>query len=765
MSTTLLDAAMSPAPLLVVKASLLLAAAGCVAALLRRRTSAATRHLIWSLALVGTLLLPMASIAVPGWIFTIGIAPKAADAAPVIDWGNESVASPSTPASVTVDAEAPPAGARRFNLSWPALIGAVYSGGVAVILIALFVHRSSVRRCARRASDVRDPEWSRLLAECARGMGVRSEVRLLRSREQSMPMTFGIRRPSILIPAIAETWTGDRRRAVILHELAHIARRDCLTQTLAFVACALYWFHPAIWWVTRRLRIERELACDDRVIAAGAQPREYAGHLLEIAYSFGDHRVSAMAVSMARPQQLESRMLAALDDGRNRTVPAPRVRAAGTLVAAALLLGIAGATPTLDASAPEGERPGITEAASQPASPLPRVLTDLRDGAQSVLRTAADAIQTAQENLPGTWELRPTEKEGVVHLRLMELNSSNGSNVPVDQLEGLTAVQLAGPGGPVQFRIRRDAGTFTFEGVLRNRVAAGTFSFSPNPSFPAELAKRGFAQPTAREQYQMARHDIGFAYIDELSKQGYAKPPTAELVRAGQHGVNVTYLREMGALGYRLASLEPLVTLRDHGVTPDYVRGLADLGYKQLPADDLRNARDHGITPEYVRGMRDSGYASLTMEELVNARDHGVTPEYVRELGEAGHRKLPLQQLIRVRDHGVGGEYARDMRQLGFAVPIDELVRARDHGVTAEFVRDMAALGYTNLTLDNLIRIRDHGVTPDYAKALKALGYDRLAVEDLVMLRDHGLSAERIRAANERAGTRLPIDLLKSLAR
>jgi beta-lactamase regulating signal transducer with metallopeptidase domain len=765
MSTTLLDAAMSPAPLLVVKVSLLLGAAGGVAALWRRHTSAATRHLIWSLTLVGTLLLPMVSIVLPGWTFTIGSAPKAADAAPFVDRGNEFAASPSTPASVTVDADAPPAGARRFNLSWPALIGVVYSGGVAVMLIALFVHRSSVRGCARRASDVGDPEWCRLLTECARGMGVRSEVRLLRSREQSMPMTFGIRRPSILIPAIAETWTGDRRRAVILHELAHIARRDCLTQTLAFVACTLYWFHPAVWWVARRLQIERELACDDRVIAAGTRPREYAGHLLEIAYSFGDHRVSAMAVSMARPQQLERRMLAALDDGRNRTVPAPRVRAVGTLVAAALLLGIAGATPTLDASAQEGASPDITEAASQPARPLARVLTDLREEAEIVLRTAADAIKTVQENLPGTWELRPTGKEGVVHLRLMELNSSNGSIVPVDLLEGLTAAQLAGPGGPVQFRIRRDAGTFTFEGVLRSRVAAGTFSFSPNPSFPAELAKRGFAQPTAREQYQMARHDIGFAYIDELSKQGYAKPPTAELVRAGQHGVDVTYLREMGALGYRLASLEPLVTLRDHGVTPDYVRGLADLGYKQLPADDLRKARDHGITPEYVRGMRDSGYASLAIEELVNARDHGVTPEYVRELGEAGHRKLPLQQLIRVRDHGVGGEYARDMRQLGFAVPIDELVRARDHGVTAEFAREMAALGYKNLTLDNLIRIRDHGVTPDYAKSLKALGYEGLAVEDLVMLRDHGLTAERIRAANQRAGTRLPIDLLKSLAR
>jgi len=62
------------------------------------------------------------------------------------------------------------------------------------------------------------------------------------------------------------------------------------------------------------------------------------------------------------------------------------------------------------------------------------------------------------------------------------------------------------------------------------------------------------------------------------------------------------------------------------------------------------------------------------------------------------------------------------------------------------------------------IRVRDHGVTPKYAQELKALGYDGLTVEDLVTLRDHGLTPDRIRAANARAGTRLPIDMLKSLA-
>ena len=115
-------------------------------------------------------------------------------------------------------------------------------------------------------------------------MGVVRPVRLLRSREHNVPVALGTVRPSIVIPSIADTWSDDRRTAVMLHELAHVARYDCLTHTLAVAACAMYWFHPGVWWVARRLRVERELACDDRVIAAGTEPRDYAGHLLEIAY-------------------------------------------------------------------------------------------------------------------------------------------------------------------------------------------------------------------------------------------------------------------------------------------------------------------------------------------------------------------------------------------------------------------------------------------------------------------------------------------------
>ena len=746
----------------VVKATVLLVVPAVVLLTYGRRASAATRHLAWTLVLASIALLPPLSVALPAWGVVVRSAPPAAAidaAAPAaVLESSSSIAEPASwPAASAVATETSQIAPAEAVISWPRVAAGVYATGVIALLIFVMAQRWKLHRLVRRASVVNDAEWAPLLASAARKMGLHRPVRLLRSRELNIPVTFGTRHPAVMIPAIADTWTEDRRRAVILHELAHVARRDCLTQTAAFGACILYWFHPVAWWTARRLRIESELACDDRVIAAGTDGRDYADHLLEIAYSVSGERAPALAIGMARPRQLEGRLLAALDAARNRAVPPWGVRLGVLAGATVLLIVLSGARPVVDAAGPaERDDPRVTASRLFDTDALVRRIVDF-------VRDTAVALGF-QDPLPGTWEVRVTETKGTVHLRLSERNSSTGNNVPLEQLEGLTAAQLGG-GGPVQFKIRRDAGTLNFEGVMRNGIGAGTFTFAPDPGFPAALEKRGFARPTATEQYQMARYDIGFAFVDELNTQGYAKPTTADLIRAGQHGVNGTYLREMSSLGFKLGSLNELIELRDHGVTAAYARELGELGYKGLGAQELRQARDHGVTPEYVRGMRDAGHSGLTMAALINARDHGVTPEYTRELGDAGHRNLPLDKLINVRDHGVSAEYARDMRALGYAVPMDDLVRARDHGVSVEYVRDMAALGYAKLPLATLIQARDHGVSAEYAREIKALGYDNVPLDDLVTLRDHGLTAERIRDANKRAGVKLPIEMLRSLVR
>ena len=736
MTPYLVDNSISTAVEIVVKASLLLAI-GVVVHALSRRASASTRHLMLTIAMTSVLLLPLASSVSPEWEVAVRTIAPAAEGSPIEPRADEKMnIAPPSPAIFEAGSHIQPA---PDAVSWSFAALGVYVAGVFAMLLQWIAQRWKMRRFARRATLVEDDEWMRVLSEDALRMGVERPVRLLWSREHNVPFVFGIRRGFIVMPLIAQTWTEERRRAVMRHELAHLARYDSVTQLLALACCAIYWFHPVAWWVARRLRVEAELACDDRVIAAGTEAREYAGHLLEIAYSLGGSRAPALAIAMARPRQLEGRMLAALDGTRNRGIPRGSFRVMASATAMTLLCVLAGARPVT-----------VTATTVHIGDSGPEVVVETRE--------------TATQETPGTWEIRPGRTEGTVHLRIVEVNSSSGTSVPIASLEGLTGEQLTGAGGPVQFRVRRDAGTFTFEGVIRRGVGAGTFSFAANTNFPGELAKRGFARPSEREQYQLARHDIGYAFVDELNRLGYAKPTTAELVRAGQHGVNTTYLRDMGGLGYRLGSLDPLITLRDHGVTPEYVRALAELGYKGLQADAIRQARDHGVSAEYVRAMRDAGYGSLPMEALINARDHGVSPEFVRGLADAGYKGLALDELIRVRDHGVSPEYVREMRQLGHNLGIAEFVNARDHGVSVEYVRELGTLGYGKLPMTSFVRARDHGVSVEYVRALRALGYDQLSMDDLITLRDHGLTAERIKAANARAGTRLPVDLLKALA-
>jgi len=758
MSTLFDDTGLAAALWIVIKASALLGVAALAQLALYRRASAATRHFLWAVAVLSVLLLPVVSVAIPDWTVGIRVERQPAPVPAAVDHTATATGAGTLSVPTVTWLESRSVASPQVSVTWKPATLSAYAIGTIGILAFLVLQHWTVWRFARRATLLHEAEWARLLDTAVATIGVRRPVRLLLSREHTVPFSFGLRRASIVIPAVAEAWAEDRRRAVLFHELAHVARYDCLTQTLALVACAMYWFHPAVWAIARRLRVERELACDDRVIEAGTVAREYAAHLLEIAYASAGRRTPVLAVSMARPRQLEGRMLAALDERHNRSVPTMGSRVAATAIAAAFVCPLAAATPAIVTVGSEASP--VASMSREAAAPVPAAPDTTSFPRRAALRTTG----IAQDGLPGTWEIRPSGTEGMVNLRLVEPNSSSSTNVPIARLEGLARAQLSGAGGPVQFRVRRDAGTFTFEGVIRNGVGAGTFSFSPDSNFPAELAKRGFARPTEREQYQMARHDIGYAFLDELNAQGYSKPATSELVRAGQHGVNAPYVRDMGALGYRLGSLQPLIELRDHGVTPDYVRALAELGYKGLSHEQIRRARDHGITAEHVRAMRDAGYGSLPMDDLITARDHGVTAEYVRQLGDAGQRKLPLEDLVKVRDHGVTPEYIRDMSQLGYALPLNELIRARDHGVTVDYVREMTALGYKGQSMDALVRVRDHGVTSEYAQEIKALGYTGVTLDELVTLRDHGLTAERIRAANTRAGTRLPIDLLKSLA-
>ena len=622
---------------LLVKASMLVGAALVVQWLIGARSSAAARHLSWSIVVIGLLGLPLLSAVLPTWEValpvsrSLSVAPANGDVGPspgAPDSIVRSSAVDSPSASAAPAPDAPPV-QEKPSMSWPTALVVLYTWGALVLLTYLAAEQLSVRRLAMQATEIVDDGWRQMLDECRRSLRIEHPVRLLRSRQHTMPMVFGLRSPAILLPAIADTWDDDRRRAVVLHELAHVSRRDCLTQTLGAIACAAYWPHPGVWWIARRLRIERELACDDLVLTAGTSARDYAGHLLELAHTLGGGRAPALVVTMARPRQLEGRMLAVMDTGRSRVVPGIRTRLASVAVAAALLVPLASADavvvnataalpPDTNVAVPP-DTSAVAHASTESARQAPPSATSRRARGVSNRAEGSDGIQ--QSTFRGTWEIRQSPKTGTVHLRMTEGDWSSGFSIPVDRLEGISSAQLASASGPVKFSIRRDAGTFAFEGTARDGVAGGVFYFSPNTGFGAELEKRGYGRPTDAEQYSLARGDIGFAFLDELTKQGYSRPSISQLVRAGDHGAHFDYLQRDGC------------------------RGLSP-GFDRHVDQAAGSRRDAGLHPRALGTERQESFGRRAAAHSRSRRERRV------------HSRIPRPRL-RIRNRGPARDCAR----------------------------------------------------------------------------------------------------------
>jgi beta-lactamase regulating signal transducer with metallopeptidase domain len=376
-------------------------AAGATA--LMRRSAAATRHLVWTTAVASVLALPLLEFVAPRWNLPIAPAPWAAVAplpavAPVTAVAPVAAVAPVVgvvaPAPVTgvitaapVGAEiavvAPAAGlvavataperAAAPHLSALAWVGLVWAFGALVVLARLALGTLGLSRLVRRAAPADDATWVMLLQRLARQLGIRRPVTLLVGRTGTVPVTWGVVYPIVLLPADADAWSEERRRAVLLHELAHVERFDAFTHVLSQVALALFWFHPLVVLAARRLRAERERACDDVVLAVGTRPSEYAGDLLELVQTLGEASPAAAALAMARRSEFEGRLLAILDPAL------PRIRTTRRGAAAACAVAAVAAVPLAGARAGQPPAPSVPDApvvATVPAAPAPSYIVN-----------------------------------------------------------------------------------------------------------------------------------------------------------------------------------------------------------------------------------------------------------------------------------------------------------------------------------------------------------------------------------------------------
>ena len=313
------------------KSTVVLGAAWLAAWALRGR-SAALRHLVWTAAAAAVLALPFLSASLPALRVPASGALLPFDPAVVFRVASSAAVEP--PSSSLL----PSATARRAinaprYYDWRIWLMLLWAAGAAAAFARMLAAFIAMWRVQRAARPFPDDGLARALAE---SLGIRHPVRVLESRPGGMPMTFGLLRPAVFMPPEAAAWSEERRRIVLLHELAHVRRGDVATHLLARTALSLNWWNPLAWSAWREFLKERERATDDLVLNAGARASDYAGHLLEVARTLQSAPATAWAaVAMARRSQLEGRLLAILDSGVKRHAPGRMAALAATLLAIA----------------------------------------------------------------------------------------------------------------------------------------------------------------------------------------------------------------------------------------------------------------------------------------------------------------------------------------------------------------------------------------------------------------------------------------------
>jgi len=405
--------------LLILWATLLLGSAWMIAGLLHRASSA-VRYCVWQFALMGLLVLPAVFALLPGIPLgpaltgtkstpansgprlTTKAAPNAVAPSLELPLGARSFATdgPTDPAhsSIAIKSsvvaeerdqegsfvESPgerpndvrePTTARRAAMpwvSWSALLVGIWASGVVVQLAWLVRCIGRAGRLVRAAVALDDLRVLQIQADLQRRLSLSRPVRLLKSATPCTPVAVGVLSPSILLPANCVDWPVEKIRMVLSHELAHVERRDVFWQLAARMAAALYWFHPLTWLALRRIRQERERACDDRVLLAGVPPVDYAAGLAEFAAGMAGRSMPLVgSLGMAEHLPLEDRVRSILDASVARNPASPRAR--GILLAATtcvvLLLGVLrpfSPAPMALADAPKSD--GRATAADAPKS-------------------------------------------------------------------------------------------------------------------------------------------------------------------------------------------------------------------------------------------------------------------------------------------------------------------------------------------------------------------------------------------------------------
>ncbi len=483
-------------------------------------------------------------------------------------------------------------------------------------------------------------------AQACERLGITRSVHLRISDFVSSPLTIGVLRSLILLPASALLALSPEQLEVVpAHELAHVRRADYVWNLVQTAVETIFFFHPAVWWMGRRTRHYRELCCDDIALRSCSDPLVYATALLSMEEQRNRQLNLAMALGGHQPRQALrariARMLGEALPARSRVRPLPLAMlcAGAALLLLPLPQLVAGATP--QSAGPSAALPTAGVAVPGPALSLPKA-------PDSETRNPTTLNHQPKNQRGRSLGPRPLPDP---QPQLSQLTS--GASAELQMLNLPQIVHMA---------------TSLHLAQLESLQALGELSV---------LQKAADAASSATPS--LDRKD----YIDRMRAAGYDVDINKYTAMKIQ-GITPEYAHAMAAAGLGTPSPDQLIAMKMQGITPEYVSKLHAAGVEPDHISDLIAYRIFHITPEFLEGMRSAGFASLAPKDAIALRVQHVTPEYA----EGVKRQFPevtVQDLIKLRIFHIDDAFIASAKRHGVTpLSVDKLVRLRIFGVLGD---------------------------------------------------------------------------------
>jgi beta-lactamase regulating signal transducer with metallopeptidase domain len=521
--------------------------------------------------------------------------------------------------------------------------------------------------------------------------GIRRPVDLRISERISSPLAMGVLRSVVLLPASALTsLTLEQLEVVLAHELAHIRRADYLWNMLQTMIETLFFFHPAVWWVSRNLRQQRELCCDDAALDCCSDPLTYATALLCLEEERSSRFRLALALDGHESGSLRARIARILDE-------APH---ASRDVAPYSLLGVCAMLGLVLVSAPR-----LFAALSPPDTAI--VDTTTKEQASTPMLAANVVAAPHASKAAGDPSDSDNEKDsgaGSGKGSGVGKGASSGNGNGSGKGSGSTATALA---------LNSYASVTVTQSAAAPAAAPGVASPAPAPhvASPAAPASAARVAPLPDLVY-VAPKPANYERAMTLVIAATAPHAAAQAADAEKSTPKGDYIDQMRAAGYSV-DLDKYVAMKIQGVTPEYARSMAATGFGKPTADELIAMKIHGVDPGEVTELKSAGIEPGNYQDLITYRIFKVSPEFVAGMKSAGFNNVPAKKLVELRIQGVTPEFAKTAKQQWPEATIDQLVQLRIFNINGAFIASAKRHGLEPLTIDKLVRLRISGILDD----------------------------------------------------